>query len=112
MADQWKEISAKAQEKTSASIPPEWRIPKDQLPAPEQLDVTGFPAKCGLLTENELAITDSYATDIVQKIAAGEWKAEDVTRAFCKRAAIAHQVVGLHRSFYADICADNYRPTA
>lgn len=89
----WKEISTKAQEILHNSIPSEWRIPKDKLPPEDQKDVTDFPAKCGLLTDAELTITDSYATEIVKKIAAGEWKAEDVTRAFCKRAAIAQQVV-------------------
>jgi amidase len=92
-AQEWQEISAKASDNLANSIPPEWRIPKDRLPPPEQKDVTDFPAKCGLLTEAELAITDSYATEIVKKIAAGEWTAEAVTTAFCKRAAIAQQVV-------------------
>lgn len=78
------------------SIPSEWRIPKDKLPPPEQKYVTDFPATCGLLTDAELTITDSYATEIVKKIADGEWKAEDVTRAFCKRAAVAQQVVSLY----------------
>ena len=89
----WKAISAEAQEKLAASIPSEWRISQEGLPSKDELDVTEFPAKSGLLTKEELAITDSYATDIVKKIASGDWKAEDVTRAFCKRAAIAHQVV-------------------
>lgn len=89
----WKEISAKAQDILANSIPPEWRIAKDKLPPPEQKDVTDFPAKCGLLTDAELTITDSYATEIVKKIASGDWKAEDVVRAFCKRAAVAQQVV-------------------
>ena len=95
VSQEWEKISAKAQEIRSSSIPSEWRIPEEKLPPPEQLDVTGFPAKSSILTDAELAITDSYATEIVSKIAAGEWKAEDVTRAFCKRAVIAHQVVGL-----------------
>ena len=94
----WKEISDKAKEKLSASIPPEWRISKDKLPSPEQSNVTNFPATCGILTEREAAITDSYATDIVKRIAAGEWKAEDVTWAFCKRAAIAHQLVRVYHT--------------
>jgi amidase len=89
----WKEISAKAQEILYNSIPSEWRIPKHDLPPEDQKDVTDFPAKCGLLTKAELEITDSHATEIVKKIAAGEWKAEDVCRAFCKRAAVAQQVV-------------------
>lgn len=89
----WKEISAQAQEIRDNSIPAEWRIPKDKLPPDDQKDVTDFPAKCGLLSEDELKITGFYATEIVKKIADGEWKAEDVTRAFCKRAAVAQQVV-------------------
>ena len=105
MADQrWKAISAEAQEKLAASIPSEWRISQEQLPPKDQLDVTKFPAKSGLLTEQELAITDSYATDIVKKIASGDWKAEDVTRAFCKRAAIAHQLVSQPRPVVCCSC--------
>ena len=92
-SESWKEISEKAREKLYASIPLEWRIPKDKLPPPEQRDVTNFPAKCGILTDAELAITESFATAIVEKVASGEWRAEDVTRGFCKRAAIAHQLV-------------------
>ena len=89
----WEDIGAIAREKLYASIPAEWKVQPDKLPPPEHLRVTDFPARCGVLTETELAITDSFATDIVQRIATGEWKAEDVTRAFCKRAAVAHQVV-------------------
>lgn len=93
--EEWKTISEKAKQILNDSIPTEWRIPKDKLPSDDQLNVTGVPAQCGILSEKDLEITESYATDIVKKIAAGEWKAEDVTRAFCKRAAIAHQVVCL-----------------
>jgi len=89
----WTDIAAKAQTRLLNSIPSEWRIPYNKLPPPEQLDVTGFPKECGLLTETELAITESYATEIVGAVAAGEWTSEEVTRAFCKRAAVAHQVV-------------------
>lgn len=90
----WKEISQKAQDILSASIPEQWRIPKEKLPPPERLDVTGFPEECGLLSQDEIEITRSYATEIVKRVAEGKWKAEHVTVAFCKRAAIAHQLVG------------------
>ena len=89
----WEEISKKAQAKLLDSIPSEWRISDDKRPTADQVDVTDFPATSGLLTEPELEITKSLASDIVQQIAAGKWSAEDVTRAFCKRAAIAHQLV-------------------
>lgn len=89
----WQTIAAETQERLDASIPSEWRIPKDKLPAESVLDVTDFPANSGLFTKSELEITDSGATEIVDKIKAGTWIAEDVTRAFCKRAAVAHQLV-------------------
>nr|POE65145.1 acetamidase [Quercus suber] len=89
----WTDIAAKAQTKTINSIPRDWRIPSSRLPSDDQLDVTALPAQSGLLSSEELAITGSYATDIVGKLAAGEWTAVEVTTAFCKRAAIAHQVV-------------------
>ena len=41
----------------------------------------------------ELQITNSSAVDLVAKLAKGELKAVAVATAFCKRAAIAHQVV-------------------
>lgn len=93
MASTWQEISANAKQKVLDDIPSEWKIPTDKLPGDEVLDVTGIPAECGLLSEQELEITESFATEIVAKIAEGEWTAEDVTRAFCKRASIAHQLV-------------------
>jgi len=88
----WQEISAKAKQKVFDDIPAEWKIAQDKLPEGDVLDVTGLPTKCGILSEKEIDITESYATDIVAMIATGEWTAEDVTRAFCKRAAIAHQL--------------------
>lgn len=91
----WTDVAAKAQTKLRNSIPSKWRIPQSKLPPDNQLDVTGFPKQCGLLTETELKITESFATEIVGAVAAGEWTAEEVTIAFCKRAAVAHQVVGL-----------------
>ncbi|KAK5103999.1 hypothetical protein LTR62_003713 [Meristemomyces frigidus] len=86
------DIAAKAQTRLRNSIPSQWRIPQDKLPPDSQLDVTGFPAKCSLLTDQELKITDSYATEIVGAVATGEWTAVEVTTAFCKRTAVAHQV--------------------
>jgi amidase len=75
-----------------AQIPKELRLPKDLL---ESLptDVTGIPASCGLLSKDELAITDLDATEIRDRIASGKLTAVDVITAFGKRAAIAQQLV-------------------
>lgn len=90
--EDWQTISTKAKQRLADSIPQEWRISPDRMPPETQLDVRDIPYTCGILSKDELAITDSYATKILSKIHSGAWTAEDVTRAFCKRAAIAQQL--------------------
>lgn len=55
----------------------------------------GVPKSCGILTSEELAITESSAVDLVSQLAAGKLTSVAVTTAFCKRAAIAHQLVSI-----------------
>lgn len=93
MTTSWQNAAAKKREEISALIPKEWRV--DGLPSvKEQVDVTGFVKQ--YLSEEELSITESDAEKIVEKTTSGEWTAEKVTRAFCHRAALAHQMVRLH----------------
>ena len=91
----WEKIGEKARARLDASIPSEWRIPENKMPAAEQTDVMDTPFLSGLFSEREISITTSSATNIVDVVAKGVWKAEEVTRAFCKRAAVAHQLVCL-----------------
>ncbi|KAJ4327287.1 hypothetical protein N0V84_002300 [Fusarium piperis] len=50
--------------------------------------------KSGILNDLEIEITEKYsATRLVGKMARGDFKAVDVVTAFCKRAAIAQQLV-------------------
>lgn len=102
---QWTTVAEEAQANLKASIPAEWLVPQDKLPPDSRLDVTGFPAESGILSQHELDITEHLATDIVKKLAAREWTSQEVTTAFCKRAAIAHQLVG-------QPCLDSTRITA
>jgi amidase len=89
----WKDISAKKIEALNSSIPQEWRIPQDLLPPVDQADVTTWPETSGWFTNDELAITSLTAAELLNNLASGVFKSEDVTRAFCKRAAAAHQLV-------------------
>lgn len=79
-------------------IPSEWRI--SSIPSAEQQrDVTGDYIQ-QYLSQSEIKITETDAVDIVQKTSSGEWKAEEVAKAFCHRAAVAHQLTScLHVSF-------------
>ncbi|KAG8725402.1 hypothetical protein FRC09_000043 [Ceratobasidium sp. 395] len=70
------------------SIPGEWII---SIPEDRQ-NVTQIPYECGLLTAFELEVTDTLDVQtILNKLKTGAWKSVDVTRAFYKRAIIAHQ---------------------
>ena len=53
-----------------------------------------LPQKSGILSDRELEITGSYSVQrLLEGMASGELTSVEVVTAFCKRAAIAHQVV-------------------
>jgi amidase len=49
-------------------------------------DVTSIPRTCGLLTEEQLAITELSATAILARLHCGALTSVEVTEAFCGRA--------------------------
>lgn len=102
----WQEIAAAKKESLQASIPPEWLIPPQLIPAESVLDVTTFPKTSGLFTTEELQILDSGAADIYENISKRAWSAEKVTMAFCKAAAVAHQLVCILGIIYIQSCMD------
>lgn len=88
----WKTIAEAKRTALLASIPQEWVIPAEILPSDDQLDVTTFPDRSGFFTERELEITSTKAHTLLERIHARAWTSEEVTGAFCKRAAVAHQL--------------------
>jgi amidase len=96
-------VSAAKRACRDARIPPAWRLERDLLP----LDVTRIPEECGILTADEVAITRTPAAALVAAMVAGEYTAERVMLAFCKRAAIAQQLTNcLTEVFFAQALAD------
>lgn len=89
----WEEIAAAKVEEVIASIPEEWIIPASIFPSKTTTNVSTFVAQSGMFSAHEIEITASSAVKITAKVAAKEWTAEEVTRAFCKSAAVAHQLV-------------------
>lgn len=88
-------VIQKVQRALASKIPEAWRLPQHLLES-QQKDVSGIPASCGILSEDELTITACDATEILSKVHSGVWSAEQVCLAFCKRAAIAQQLVRRH----------------
>jgi amidase len=93
MAEKWETIAAAKRAELAGKIPLEYSIPEHLVPPASQLDVTPFPRESGWFSERELEITESNSISILSKVAARTWTAEEVTKAFCKRAAVAQQLV-------------------
>ena len=91
MTASWQDRAKQKREAIYAAIPTEWRI-KEIPDIEDKRDVTGEYIQ-RFLSEEEVNITETDAETIVKKTTTGEWKAEEVTRAFCHRAALAHQLV-------------------
>lgn len=93
MAEGWKGKAAAKRAATLDKIPLEWRLNQMELDkASKQRDLTGSFIQ-QYLTQDEMDVTQQDATALVSKIKQGEYTARRVCVAFCKAAAIAHQMV-------------------
>jgi amidase len=98
----WQAIAQRKQAERQSRIPPAWLLKTP--PSTSTLDVRSVPRASGILTSNELHITENYdATSLAEAIRSRVHKAEEVAIAFCKRAAIAQQVCNcLTEIFFED----------
>ncbi|KPI38100.1 putative amidase [Cyphellophora attinorum] len=93
MAHSWEQTAARVQAELKAKIPSEWLLPETLLSAKPRNVLPVFRS-CGILTDRELEITEAKdATSVLEQIHSRNWSAKEVTVAFCKRAAIAQQLV-------------------
>ncbi|KAF2025582.1 amidase [Setomelanomma holmii] len=94
----WQDIAKQKRDSIFAAIPSDWKI-QDPPSVSSQPDVTTYIEQ--FLSKEELYITASSADQIASRVGSGEWTAETVTRAFCHRAALAHQLLHcLHEIFF------------
>ncbi|KAF7903925.1 hypothetical protein EAF00_001259 [Botryotinia globosa] len=87
-ASTWQAIATRRQREIFSSIPSEWILPADLLKSKRPLDLV---KTCGLLNEREIKIVYSTAVDLLEKMRTREYTAVEVTTAFCKASAVAHQ---------------------
>lgn len=83
-------------------VPLEYYIPEDIVKNPPT-DVSGIPNTCGILTSEEIEITESYdCTGLAEAIATRKYTAVAVATAFSKRAIICHQLTCCLTQWYMD----------
>ncbi|KAL3493920.1 amidase signature domain-containing protein [Aspergillus germanicus] len=99
----WQERVAKKRQECDNKIPPEWWIPNDILSslksplAENNNDLIRNDAvrNSGILTDREYDITEKYTVkELLAALAGGALTSAEVTTAYCKRAAVAQQLIG------------------
>lgn len=107
----WQAKAAQKRATVYAKIPQEWTLDESTLQSAlkaTDASVLHVPRECGILTDREVTITESVdATGLLEKIRSGAFSTTEVTIAFCKRAAIAHQLVPLSWSNRFDHLANH-----
>jgi len=99
-SEDWKTISQRKRDSNASKIPADWKLSKEILekydPESHQ-SVLDVPRTCGVLSEKEVEITEKYdGMALLEKLARGELSSVEVVTAFCKRAAVAQQLVCIY----------------
>ncbi|OQU99866.1 hypothetical protein CLAIMM_05439 [Cladophialophora immunda] len=102
VAAEWEVKAEKCRQITRSSMNPAWVLPSEELPPPDQLNVSAFPRSCKLLTPRELEITETNAVDLVAQMANGTLTAVETVTAFLKRAHIGQQLLNFATEFMVD----------
>ncbi|KAJ5737666.1 uncharacterized protein N7483_002791 [Penicillium malachiteum] len=98
----WQEKAARKREECASRIPTEWKLSdgfmaKFSAPLSENKNDfirTAAIRESGILTARELKITEQYTVaELISALAIGSLTSVEVTLAYCKRAAVAQQLV-------------------
>ncbi|PSN62190.1 amidase [Corynespora cassiicola Philippines] len=100
-------IAAEKKAERQSKIPKEWLLSQSYDGLANLVDI---PLTCGILSDVECNITSNFdATALLEKLKSGEWSSEQVTIAFCKRAAIAHQLTNCLTEIFFDKAIERAR---
>lgn len=98
------------------AIPPAWRLASDFTSHPSGADVSSITERCGILSKKELEIISIREPGALSDaIRSKRYKVVEVTEAYCKSAAIAHQLASHFASafLYTNLMTPRAcRPTA
>jgi amidase len=85
----WQDVARRRGKEIKSGMPQEYLLPETSFTK----NSINLPEKSGLLSQRELELTSLTATELLKLIHNETYTAVEVTTAFCKRAAIAHQAV-------------------
>lgn len=90
----WKETAARRRQEIDGAIPKEYLLNPTAL---QEHNLALLAYTCGLLSAREQSIIALSATELLKLIHDRTYTAVEVTTAFCKSAAVAHQAVRIPR---------------
>jgi amidase len=91
----WQAVAAAKVGSTLSKIPSKWRLHKNPIEgATEKRQLAGAVAK-SFLNKEEVEIVRTSAESLVSQMSGCERSALSVVEAFCKAAAVAHQLVSM-----------------
>ncbi|KAF3156040.1 hypothetical protein TWF225_008146 [Orbilia oligospora] len=95
------DIVKRKQAEQQSRIPQEWRL--KSLPDESVTDVRHIPRESGILSTREIEITETFdAVELADRIRRRMYSCHEVTLAFCKRAAIAQQLLNCLTEIFFD----------
>ncbi|GAA5849648.1 hypothetical protein JCM8547_000520 [Rhodosporidiobolus lusitaniae] len=101
--ENWREKAAAKGAARVGLIPPEWRLPAEVSGDDTMLSVMDVPRTCGIFSERELEITEEDDVgELARSIAEKRYSAVEVTVAYSKRAAVAHQLTNCLTEIFFD----------
>ena len=92
----WAIAAAAKRSARAALIPPAYRLPPAEIEClPRTHDLREYVSnECSLLSDRDKEITNlDEASELLQRLREGVYTAVEVTEAFCRRAAVAQQLV-------------------
>ncbi|KAG7405087.1 putative amidase [Fusarium oxysporum f. sp. rapae] len=99
---EFEEKRAALLEAFAAKVPDELPLPLEVIQNPPR-DVSTIPATCGILSPEEIIITEDYdAVGLFEAIASRKHTAVAVAQAFCKRSIVAHQLACCLTQWFMD----------
>lgn len=80
------------------STPKEYLLPEDKVPSKDQLNVVDVPKTSGILSEEEIFITEQDVAALIEAYQTGKWTVRQVVTSFLKKAVIINQLVSFDYS--------------
>ncbi|OAL48913.1 amidase [Pyrenochaeta sp. DS3sAY3a] len=102
----WQPLVDKKRADLKAKIPREWTLPKDitdQVSHTARISAFDLLRASNILSDREKDITENHtAAALIQQMSSGAITSVEVTTAFCKRAAVAQQLINCLTEIFFD----------